>query len=247
MVWALSMVACSAAGAAMVQGRVMDQNEAKLVAARAAIGELPPSGVIGLGSGSTAKLFVDEVGARVKAGAPYRGVPTSQTTRAQAQALGIPLLGDEEPWDIVMCVDGADEVDERLNLIKGGGGALTREKIVNDAARRNVIIVDESKMKRRLGESWPIPIEVLRFGFAQTKARLETFGPATLRKRDGEPFITDAGNYILDVATGPMDAPEEIDVRLRAIPGVVETGLFIARAQLVLIAGAGGVRRLVPR
>ncbi len=225
----------------------MDQNEAKLVAARAAIVELPPSGVIGLGSGSTAKLFVDEVGARVKAGASYRGVPTSQATRAQAQALGIPLLGDEEPWDIVMCVDGADEVDEHLNLIKGGGGALTREKIVNDAARRNVIIVDESKMKTRLGESWPIPIEVLRFGFAQTRARLELFGRTSLRQKDGKPFITDAGNYILDTKSGPIDDPASIDQRIRAIPGVVETGLFIARAHLVLVAGQSGVRRLVPR
>ncbi len=225
----------------------MDQNEAKLVAARAAIGELPPSGIIGLGSGSTAKLFVDEVGARVKAGASYRGVPTSQATRAQAQSLGIPLLGDEEPWDIVMCVDGADEVDEHLNLIKGGGGALTREKIVNDAARRNVIIVDESKMKTRLGESWPIPVEVLRFGFAQTRARLAIFGGTSLREKDGKTFITDAGNYILDVATGPLEDPGSLDQRIRAVPGVVETGLFIARAQLVLVAGSQGVRRLEPR
>jgi ribose 5-phosphate isomerase A len=222
----------------------MNQDEAKRLAARAAIEELPADGVIGLGSGSTAKLFVDEVGARVKAGAKYRSVPTSQGTRAQAQALGIPLLGDEEPWgSIAMTVDGADEVSDRLDLIKGGGGALTREKIVNYASRRNVIIVDESKMKKRLGESWAVPVEVLRFGFAGTRAALERLGACKQRMKDGAVFVTDAGNYIVDVATGPMDDPASVDRAMRTIPGVVETGLFIQRADLVIIAGAGGVTR----
>jgi ribose 5-phosphate isomerase A len=218
----------------------MDQNEAKLVAARAAVEELPTAGVIGLGSGSTAKLFVDEVGARVKAGFRYRGVPTSQTTRAQAQALGIPLLGDEEPWEIVMCVDGADEVDERLNLIKGGGGALTREKIVNDASRRNVIIVDESKLSPRLGTRWAVPIEVLTFAHAATAQHLAHFGNPVLRpgKR------TDSGNVIYDLHCGPLDDPAALDRSLHAIPGVVETGLFVGRADVVLVARATGVERL---
>ena len=222
----------------------MTQDEAKLLAAKAVLEDLPAEGVLGLGSGSTAKLFVDEVGARVKAGARYRGVPTSGATRAQAQALRIPLLGDEEPWDIAVSVDGADEVDEHLNLIKGGGGCLTREKIVNHAATKNFIVVDESKLSKRLGEKWPIPVEVLRFGQAETKRRLEALGPVTLRAKGGVTFLTDAGNYIYDVKVGPMDDPHAMDRALRAIPGVVETGLFLGRTDVVVVAGAAGVTRL---
>ena len=221
----------------------MNQDEAKRLAARAAIEELPESGVIGLGSGSTAKMFVDEVGARVKGGAKYRGVPTSQGTRAQAEALDIPLLGDEDAWgEILVTVDGADEVDEHLNLIKGGGGALTREKIVNDASRRNVIIVDESKMKKRLGETWAVPVEVLKFGFGHTKAALAKLGAISLRKKNDATFITDAGNYILDVSTGPIADPAALDLAMRKIPGVVETGLFISRADLVIVATPDGMQ-----
>ena len=222
----------------------MTQDEAKLLAAQAVLDDLPPEGVLGLGSGSTAKLFVDEVGARVKAGAKYRGVPTSGATRAQAESLHIPLLADEEPWSIAVCVDGADEVDEHLNLIKGGGGCLTREKIVNHAAKKNLIVVDESKLSKRLGEKWPIPVEVLRFGQAETKRRLEALGPVTLRAKNGVTFLTDAGNYIYDVKVGPMDDPHAMDRTLRAIPGVVETGLFLGRADVVVVAGANGVTRL---
>ncbi len=220
------------------------QDEAKKLAAQAVIADLPADGVIGLGSGSTAKLFVDEVGARVKAGAKYRGVPTSQGTRAQAESLGIPLLGDEEPWDIVVCVDGADEVDEKLNLIKGGGACLTREKIVNHAAKRNLIVVDESKLSKRLGEKWPIPVEVLRFGAAETKRRLEEIGTVSVRMKNGDRLLTDAGGYIYDVKVPPMDDPHAVDRAMRAIPGVVETGLFLDRADVVVVAGANGVRRL---
>lgn len=223
----------------------MDAAQAKQMAARAACEELPAEGTLGLGTGSTAKLFVDEIGARVKAGARYRGVPTSEATRAQAEGLGIPLLGDAEPWDIAACVDGADEVDEHLNLIKGGGGAMTREKIVNFASRRRVTIVDERKLSRRLGEKWPVPVEVLRFGHASTIARLGQLGRPALRVAGGVPFVTDAGNLVVDVAVGPMDDPSAVDLALRSIPGVVETGLFIGRADLVIVAGTSGVRRLV--
>jgi len=226
----------------------MDQNEAKLLAARAAIDELPPRGIIGLGSGSTAKLFVDEVGARVAAGADYRGVPTSKGTRAQAEALGIPLLPDEDGWgEIAVTVDGADEVDEHLNLIKGGGGALTREKIVNDASRRNVIIVDETKIKRRLGETWAVPVEVLRFGFSHARDALGKLGKVRVRAREGEAFVTDAGNFIVDVTTGPIEDPLALDRAMRDIPGVVETGLFVSRASLVIVAGRTGITRLEPK
>jgi ribose 5-phosphate isomerase A len=222
----------------------MDAAEAKRLAARAALEELPTEGTLGLGTGSTAKLFVDEVGARVKAGARYRGVPTSEATRQQATALGIALLGDDEPWDIAVCVDGADEVDEQLNLVKGGGGAMTREKIVNEASRRRVTIVDETKLSRRLGEKWPVPVEVLRFGHGSTIARLAKLGRPTLRMAGGAPFITDAGNLVVDVAVGPMDDPAAVDRALRSVPGVVETGLFVGRADVVIVAGTAGVRRL---
>ncbi len=225
----------------------ISQDEAKRLAARAVIDDLPPADaapvVLGLGSGSTAKLFVDEVGARVKAGAKYRGVPTSQGTRAQAEALGIPLLGDEEPWDVIVCVDGADEVDEHLNLIKGGGGCLTREKIVNHAAKRNLIVVDESKLSKRLGEKWPVPVEVLRFGAKETLRRLGELGTVTVRAKNGAPFVTDAGGYIYDVKVPPIDDPHALDRSIRSIPGVVETGLFLDRADVVVIAGASGVIR----
>lgn len=225
----------------------MNQDEAKLAAARAAVALLPASGTLGLGSGSTAKLFVDEVGARVKAGALYMGVPTSQATRAQAKALGIPLLGDDDVWEVVLCVDGADEVDEHLNLIKGGGGALTREKIVNDSAKKNVIIVDESKLSARLGEKWHVPVEVLRFGHEHAARRLADLGKVSRRSAGGTPFVTDAGNAIYDVAVGAMSDPHAVDAAMRAIPGVVETGLFLGRADVVVVASGSGIRLLERR
>ncbi len=222
----------------------MSSDEAKRAAARAAIAELPAAGTIGLGSGSTSKLFIDEVGALVRAGRKFTGVPTSVASREQALSLGIPLLDDDGPWDIAITVDGADEVDENCNLIKGGGGAQTREKMVNRASRRNIIIVDESKLSTRLGERWPVPVEVLRFGHLQTKKWLGAMGTVTLRLRDGSAWVTDAGNLIYDVKVQPIADPTALDDALHAVPGVVETGLFVARADVVLVASEGGVRRL---
>jgi ribose 5-phosphate isomerase A len=219
--------------------------EAKKAAARAAIGELPEHGLVGLGSGSTSRIFVEELAPHVKAGRKLVGVPTSESTRALAASLGIPLLDDEGPWDIDVNVDGADEVSERLDLIKGGGAAHAREKIVNYASRRNVIIVDESKLSSRLGEKWPVPIEVLGFAHGTTRAHLEKLGQPVLRMKGGAAVRTDAGNLIYDLATGPIQDPGALDRTLRAIPGVVETGLFVGRADVVLVAGERGVTRLV--
>jgi len=213
----------------------MTQDEAKRAAARAALDELPREGVIGLGSGSTAKLFIDEVGALVRGGRKLRGVPTSEGSRVQALALGIPLLDDAGPWAI-----------DLLDLIKGGGAAQTREKIVNYASVKNVIIVDASKLSARLGEKWPIPIEVLAFAHPMTATHLARLGAAKLRLRDGEPVRTDAGNVIYDVRVAPIDDPGELDRKLHAIPGVVETGLFVGRCDVLLVAETSGVRR-VPR
>jgi ribose 5-phosphate isomerase A len=229
---------------------VRSMEDAKRAAAIAALNEIPARGhgrvlTIGLGTGSTARLFVEELGARVKAGLEMVGVPTSEATRAQAASLGIPLLGDEGPWEIDVTIDGADEVSEgALDLIKGGGAAHTREKVVNFASRRNVIIVDGSKMSPRLGVKWPVPIEVLPFANGTTRAHLARLGEPVLRLRDGKPVKTDAGNLIFDLMAGTIEDPGALDRALRDIPGVVETGLFVGRADVVLVAGTDGVKRL---
>lgn len=224
----------------------MTQDEAKLLAARAALDLLPESGTIGLGSGSTAKLFIDAVAELVKAGRALVGVATSEGSRSQAARLGIPLLDDEGPWDIAVCVDGADEVSAALDLIKGGGGCQSREKIVNYSSRTNVIIVDESKLSAQLGEKWPVPTEVLAFGHKATARALGRFGEVKVRMRAGTPWMTDAGNYLYDVHVGPIADPAGLDRELRALTGVVETGLFVARADRVIVAGAAGIRQLTP-
>jgi len=216
----------------------------KRAAALAAIAELPDEGVIGIGTGSTARLFIAELGALVANGRRYVCVPTSEASRAQAAQLGMPLLSDDGPWDIAVTVDGADEVSDALDLIKGGGGAHTREKIVNYSSRRNVIIVDASKRSPRLGVVWPVPVEVLPFAHLATRSHLARHGVPTLRARDGATVHTDAGNLIYDVACGPIADPGALDRAIRAIPGVVETGLFVGRADVVLVAGATGVERL---
>jgi ribose 5-phosphate isomerase A len=222
----------------------MNRDDAKRLAAQAALDLLPPEGVIGLGSGSTAQIFIDGVGALVKAGRNLKGVPTSEASRAQAERLGIELLPDAGPWSIDVCVDGADEVSEALDLIKGGGGCHTREKIVNHAARTNVIVVDDSKLSARLGEKWAVPVEILPFGGGSTVRALSAFGTVTQRLKNGAPWITDAGNPIFDVRAGVIADPGDLDRRLRAIPGVVDTGLFVKRADVVLVAGEAGVKRL---
>jgi ribose 5-phosphate isomerase A len=221
----------------------MDVLDPKRAAALAALEELPEHGVIGLGTGSTAKIFIDELAKLVHAGRKLVGVPTSQASRAQAEALGVPLLDDAGPWSIDVTVDGADEVDASLNLIKGGGAAHTREKIVNHASRRNVIVVDPAKLSQKLGESWHVPIEVLAFGHATTARALGAHGVPALRTRDGAPVRTDAGNLIYDLKAGVIADPAGLDAALHAIPGVVETGLFVARVDVVIVGGTP-VRRL---
>ena len=217
----------------------------KREAAEAALAELPPEGVIGIGTGSTARLFIAALGEAVAAGRRYTAVPTSEASRNQARELGIPLLSDDGPWDIAVTVDGADEVDDALDLIKGGGGAHTREKIVNHSSRRNVIIVDDSKLSRRLGEKWAVPIEVLAFAHLATRSHLAQLGAPSIRMRNDAAVRTDAGNLIYDLACGPIADPGGLDRALRSIPGVVETGLFVGRADVVIVAGAAGIERRV--
>jgi ribose 5-phosphate isomerase A len=222
----------------------MDQTSAKRQAADAALQLLPERGVIGLGSGSTSRLFIEGLGRLVARGRDYSGVATSNASRDLAVTVGIPLLPEDGPWRVDVCVDGADEVNPALDLIKGAGGAHAREKIVNQAARRNIIIVDESKLSQRLGEKWAIPLEVLRFGWSTLARELEAFGVVQMRMAGDQPYVTDGGNFILDVKVGPIDDPAAMDRRLRCLPGVVETGLFVQRADVVLVAGTGGIRTL---
>lgn len=222
----------------------MTRDEAKRLAARAAVECLPEEGVIGLGSGSTAELFIDEVGKLVQAGKKLRGVPTSEASRQRAVKVGIELVDDTGPWSIDVTVDGADEVSARLDLIKGGGACHAREKIVNFASKKNVIVVDDSKLSTHLGEKWPVPVEVLVFGHGTTAEALATLGRPELRKKDAKIVVTDAGNYIYDLHAGVLEEPAALEGRLLAIPGVVATGLFLHRADVVLVAGEAGVRRL---
>ncbi len=214
----------------------MDLDTAKRLAAAAAADLLPTEGVIGLGSGSTTRFFIAEVGKLVARGHALAGVPTSRRSRELATELGIPQLDDFGPWSIDVCVDGADEVSEELDLIKGGGGAHTREKIVNRYSRQNVIIVNESKLSRRLGERRAVPVEVVVFGHRATGDALGRFGTAVLRFASDNPFVTDSGNYIYDVSTGPIADPVELEEELCHLPGVIETGLFCGRADIVIVA-----------
>lgn len=220
------------------------QDAAKKAAARAALAYVPESGVVGLGTGSTAKHFIDGIGELVAAGRKLSAVPTSEQSRLQAESLGIPLAPADGPWDIAITVDGADEVSDALDLIKGGGAAHTREKIVNQASRMNVIVVDESKLSSKLGEKWHVPLEVLPFAHLATAQALSAWGQPVLRHKDGEVVRTDSGNFIYDLACGPIDDPLALDTALRAVPGLVETGLFCARADVVIVASESGVREL---
>ncbi len=204
--------------------------------------------LVGLGTGSTVRFVVDRLGERVRAeGLRITGVPTSNATAAQATSLGIALADPEAAIDLA--IDGADEVERgTLRLIKGLGGALLREKIVAQLARRFVVVADASKLVRVLGERAPLPVEVAQFGLAATTRRVAERGGAPVLRRgsDGAPFVTDNGNVILDCAGfAPIRDPFTLERDLRTIAGVFETGLFLQIASEALIAGADGrVERL---
>ena len=221
----------------------------KREAAQRALDLVKPGMRLGLGSGTTARHFVDLVGAKVAAGLDIRCVATSEATAAQANALGIPLATLDELPELDLTVDGADEVDPELRLIKGGGGALLREKIVAGASRRMAVIADSSKLVSRLG-AFPLPIEVVPFGLAATRRHIEHVfsnlglaGPIRLRGAATR-FITDGGHYILDCALGAIPDPERLAQALSPIPGVVEHGLFIGYARDAFLAGGDGVKVL---
>ncbi|MFZ4531098.1 MAG: ribose-5-phosphate isomerase RpiA [Alsobacter sp.] len=222
----------------------------KRLAAARALDIVQPGMRLGLGSGSTARHFVDLLGARVRDGLEIVCVPTSEVTREQAKSLGIPLRTLDDLPELDLTIDGADEIDPHLSLIKGGGGAHLREKIVASASRRMVVIADESKMVERLGR-FPLPIEVVPFGLAAVRravaaalAATGCAGPLVLRYGPDGPFVTDSGNWILDAQLGSIPDAGALAGALDGIPGVVEHGLFIGLADVAILAADGGLRIL---
>jgi ribose 5-phosphate isomerase A len=203
------------------------------------------AGVIGLGSGRAATAFIHALGAQVRGGRAARGVPTSEATAQLARKLGIPLAGLDEVSPEVT-VDGADEVDPQLDLIKGWGGALVRERIVAAASRQQIILVGPEKLVLVLGARGRLPVEVVPFALPLARRRLELLvGAPTVRiAADGRPFVTDNGNAILDCAVEPIAEPQGLEREILAIPGVVGSGLFLATADIVLVGGPDGVREL---
>jgi ribose 5-phosphate isomerase A len=202
---------------------------------------------LGLGTGSTAKHFVDLLGAAVQQGLEVIGAPTSEATARQAAALGVPLTTLDETPELDLTIDGADEIDPSLRLIKGGGGALLREKIVAAASRRMLVIADASKSVATLG-AFPLPVEVVPFGLGATRRHIERAcaelglaGSITLRERQGQTFVTDGGHYILDCAFGALPDPEALANALAFIPGIVDHGLFLGMASAAILAGPQGV------
>jgi ribose 5-phosphate isomerase A len=203
---------------------------------------------VGLGSGRAATAFIRALGERARAGMRVRGVPTSEATAAVAREYGIPLIGMAEAESIDLTVDGADEVDPQLDLIKGYGAALLRERIVAEASRQEIILVGEEKLVDQLGTRGIVPVEVVPFAAAFCGRRLQALGYGSqLRQKEGTVVVTDNGNHILDCAVTPIEKPRELEAAILAIPGVVGTGMFLGLATLVLVGGAGGVRRLTRR
>jgi ribose 5-phosphate isomerase A len=230
---------------------LLKSDELKQEAARAALDLVEDGMRLGLGTGSTAARFVAALGERVARGLRVTCVPTSEATRVQAEKLGIPLTTLDETPELDLTVDGADEIDDQLRLVKGGGGALLREKIVATASDQMVVIADESKLVKALG-AYPLPVEVVRFGLLATMRLVEAIaveagchGEIKLRPGVGDaPFVTDQGNLLLDCAFGAIIEPEVLAFALKRVPGVVEHGLFLGLADLAIVAGSGGVKLL---
>jgi ribose 5-phosphate isomerase A len=223
----------------------MANDQEKEAAARASLRFVKDGQVVGLGTGSTAAYFIQMLGEQVKNGLKIRGIPSSDRSREQASGLGIPLTTLDECPEIDVTVDGADEVDPQLRLIKGGGGALLREKIVASATKYYVIITDATKRVPVLGK-FPLPVEVIKFAQAVVRKKIEALGAAVDLRRgaDGNPYLTDESNHILDCRFGQIPDPDGLARRLSDMPGVVEHGLFINMASVVLVANGTEVVEL---
>src|ERR1700691_983009 len=226
------------------------QQQFKQAAAESAVALVEDGMILGLGTGSTAKLAVEALGKRVQSGLRVVGVPTSEFTGQQARSLGIPVSTLDEHPAIDLTIDGADEVElGTLNLIKGRGGALLREKIVASASKRLVIMVDESKLVERLGSHFPLSVELIPFGWHVAARKLEALGAKVALRSgsDGKPYVTDGGHYIVDCAFGPIASPAKLESELNNTVGVVEHGLFLGMAAQVIVAGQDGVKVLLPQ
>jgi ribose 5-phosphate isomerase A len=212
-------------------------DDLKRQAALAALDEIREGMVVGLGTGSTASIFIRELG---KSGLKVVGIPTSEDSRQIAEASGVQLTTFDVHPEIDVTVDGADEVSPGLDLTKGLGGALVREKIVAHASKRVVIVVDESKLVQKLGSKTVIPVEVIPLAVPLVMLQLKN---SVIRQKTGKPFVSDNGNYILDWKSGPIDDALELEKRLKSITGVVDSGIFAGVANLVIVAGASGIQR----
>jgi ribose 5-phosphate isomerase A len=225
-------------------GRMGDDPILRTLALRA-LAFVPDDATVGLGSGRAALAFVRALGERVQQGLRVRGVPTSEATAAAARLSGIPLIGLDLVADITVTIDGADEVAPTLDLIKGYGGALVREKIVAAASQREIILVGREKLVPVLGARGIVPVEVVPFGAPFCARRITALGwHANVRRVRDAPFVSDGGNYILDCGVGPLTDPQRFETAVRAIPGVIDTGLFLGIADCVLVGDETGVREL---
>lgn len=215
----------------------MANDQEKEAAARASLQFVKDEQVVGLGTGSTAAYFIKLLGEEVRNGLRIRGIPTSDRSRELALSLGIPLTTLDECQEIDVTVDGADEVDPQLRLIKGGGGALLREKVVASATRQMVVVADASKQVQRLGK-FPLPVEVIKFAQALVAKRISALGAEVKLRLDsaGKPFVTDENNHILDCRFGEIRDPDGLAQELSSMAGVVEHGLFIGMASVALLA-----------
>ncbi len=219
----------------------MSRDEEKMRAAKRAVGFIEDGQIVGLGTGSTASHAITMIARRVQGGLWVRGVPTSNVTERLARDAGIELLSLNEVDHIDVTLDGADEIDPDFNMIKGGGGALAREKLVAVASKKRIIMVDSSKLMRKLGSHFPVPVEVLPFGSKVAARALESVGCSPkLREVNGSPFVTDNMNWILDCATGLMDDPAGLEMAIKQINGVVECGLFSKLADVLVVGGQDG-------
>lgn len=220
-----------------------DLDSLKKAAALKAVEYVRDGMVVGLGTGSTAKHMVIALGEKVRAGMKLRGVPTSHETAVLARQSGLALIDAENRWEIDVAIDGADQVDPGFNLIKGGGGALLKEKIVAASSKQFIVLVDHTKQVAVLGGSFPLPIEIIPFGWGNTAREIEglTKSLVRLRERNGAPFKTEAGNLIVDVHLKEIDQPRDLEVALNQIPGIVETGLFVGRTDILIIGTPQGV------
>ena len=220
----------------------MDKERHKQMAAEKAVEEVQSGAIIGLGTGSTVYHVLLALGKKARGGSNIIGIATSRQTEAISAEQEIPLASLAEHPVIDVTIDGADEIDANLNLIKGGGGALVREKIVAHASKRLVIVADESKLVPVLGATFALPVEILQFGWEVTQAAINTMcGKSTLRRNGEKPFLSDNGNYILDCHFEAIQQPAEIEAQLNNLPGVVENGLFVNRADKTIIGTASGV------